>query len=312
MTIAAVIEKPARVTRVIEVLQELGQFAPQTPGAEPPGDRTTVHQGDVLISCDSIANAICASEMELYLQPIVSSTDGTVSRAEGLIRWHHPASLVISPDHFIPVAERSQKLIDQLTQWVIRAALQKHHVLLEHGLDIQVCINLSGRNLHSLEFPDQLADLLREASAPTDAIGLEVTESAAMHDIKATTDILTRLRLKGFSIAIDDFGTGFSSLDALRQMPFSAIKIDKGFVTGLPKARDSLTIVRSVINLAHDLGLGSVAEGVETQEVAELLTDLGCSSLQGYHFSRPLPIDRFVNWCQSWARTGSRVTTTST
>jgi CheY-like chemotaxis protein len=156
MTIATVIEKPARITRVIEVLQELKTIMLHSTITDTPGDTKTAPSGNVLISCDSIASAIRADEMELYLQPIVSTADGTVRRAEGLIRWHRPSSGLISPDRFIPVAEQSDELIDQLTQWVIKAALQKYRLLSERGLDIQVCINLSGRNLHSLEFPDQL------------------------------------------------------------------------------------------------------------------------------------------------------------
>ena len=141
---------------------------------------------------------------------------------------------------------------------------------------------------------------------PSGAIGLEITESVAMHDLDATTATLARLRLKGFPVAIDDFGTGHSSFTALRRMPFSAIKIDKSFVADLRTSSDSLTIVRSVIQLARDMRLASVAEGVTSADAAELLTVLGIDSLQGYHFSRPLPFDSFVSWLREWSR--SRVT----
>ncbi len=126
-----------------------------------------------------------------------------------------------------------------------------------------------------------------------------------MHDLDATTATLTRLRLKGFPVAIDDFGTGHSSLTALRRMPFSTIKIDKSFVCDLQTSSDSLTIVRSVIQLAHDMRLASVAEGVDSSDVVRLLTEMGIDSLQGYYFSRPLPFDSFAIWLREWA--GSRV-----
>jgi EAL domain-containing protein (putative c-di-GMP-specific phosphodiesterase class I) len=122
-----------------------------------------------------------------------------------------------------------------------------------------------------------------------------------MHDLDATAATLTRLRLKGFPIAIDDFGTGHSSLTALRRMPFSAIKIDKSFVADLQTSSDSLTIVRSVIQLARDMHLASVAEGVASSEAVQMLTDMGIDSLQGYYFSRPLPFDGFATWLSDWA-----------
>ena len=129
-----------------------------------------------------------------------------------------------------------------------------------------------------------------------------------MHDLEATAAVLTRLRLKGFPIAIDDFGTGHSSLKALRRMPFTTIKIDKSFVSDLATSNDSLTIVRSVIQLARDMRLASVAEGVETAETARLLTELGIDSLQGFHFSRPLPFDAFATWLRAWSRDHAALT----
>jgi len=122
-----------------------------------------------------------------------------------------------------------------------------------------------------------------------------------MHDLDATASVLTRLRLKGFPVAIDDFGTGHSSLTALRRMPFSAVKIDKSFVSELETSKDSLTIVRSVIKLAHDMGLASVAEGVGTADAARVLTELGIDGLQGYYFSEPLPFSGFAAWLKGWA-----------
>jgi EAL domain-containing protein (putative c-di-GMP-specific phosphodiesterase class I) len=145
-----------------------------------------------------------------------------------------------------------------------------------------------------------MAGVLNRVSAPPGAIGLEITESVAMHDLDATAAILTRLRLKGFPVAIDDFGTGHSTLTALRRMPFSAIKIDKSFVGEVETSSDSLTIVRSVIQLARDMRLASVAEGVASASTARVLTELGIDSLQGFYFSRPLPFDAFVEWLREW------------
>jgi EAL domain-containing protein (putative c-di-GMP-specific phosphodiesterase class I) len=184
---------------------------------------------------------------------------------------------------------------------VAETGVAQYRRLAELGSEIQICINVSGMNLRALDFPDRMADLLQRRSAPQGAIGLEITEGVAMHDLDATAAILTRLRLKGFPIAIDDFGTGHSSLTALRRMPFSTIKIDKSFVGELETSSDSLTIVRSVIQLAHDLRLTSIAEGVENATTAKRLTEMGIDGLQGFYFSRPLPFDAFATWLRAWA-----------
>jgi EAL domain-containing protein (putative c-di-GMP-specific phosphodiesterase class I) len=170
------------------------------------------------------------------------------------------------------------------------------------GSAVRIFINISGRNLRSLDFPDRMAALRERMGVPEHGIGLEITESVAMDDPDVTESVLTRLRLKGFSVALDDFGTGHSSLTALRRMPFSTIKIDKSFVGDLQTSSDSFTIVKSVIQLARDMGLASVAEGVENADAARLLTELGIDHLQGYYFSPPRRFDAFVTWLHSWPR----------
>ena len=144
-----------------------------------------------------------------------------------------------------------------------------------------------------------MAALRERMSVPWGGIGLEITESVAMHDLDATASVLARLRLKGFAVAMDDFGTGHSSFIALRRMPFSTIKIDKSFVLDLLTSNNSLNIVRSVIQLAHDMRMSSVAEGVESADVARRLIELGIDALQGYYFSEPLPFERFATWLQN-------------
>jgi EAL domain-containing protein (putative c-di-GMP-specific phosphodiesterase class I) len=180
-----------------------------------------------------------------------------------------------------------------------------HHRRLPDGLAAQsrgipISVNLSGVNLHGLDFPDRMAEIVGEADLTPHALIFEVTESVAMRDENRTTDILTRLRLKGFALAIDDFGIGHSSLKALRQIPFSEIKIDKSFVADMRTSRNALAIVRSVIDLGHSLGLDSVAEGVEDDGNAQMLVDLGANKLQGYHFSRPMAIDPALAWLADW------------
>jgi EAL domain-containing protein (putative c-di-GMP-specific phosphodiesterase class I)/ActR/RegA family two-component response regulator len=297
LSVAAVLEKPARAARIHEVLAAI-ERNPAT--VTPP---VTVAQPEhASISADDVAQAISAGRMELYLQPIVSAKGHVVTCAEALIRWHHPVLGLVQPDRFIPVAEENADTIDRLTMWVAEAGVAHYRRLAELGLETQICINISGRNLCSRDFPDRMAGVLERCSVPPGSIGLEITESVAMHDLGATAAVLARLRLKGFPIAIDDFGMGHSTLTALHRMPFTTIKIDKSFVADLATSNDSLTIVRSVIQLARDMGLASVAEGVETAETARLLTELGIDSLQGFYFSRPLPSDAFHTWLRAWSR----------
>jgi EAL domain-containing protein (putative c-di-GMP-specific phosphodiesterase class I) len=264
-----------------------------------------LHPATAGISADEVAQAVSAGRMELHLQPIVAAASHAVQRAEALIRWRDPSRGLVGPDQFIPVAEQDMALIDRLTMWVAETGLSHYRRLADMGSGVQICINISGRNLRSQDFPDRMASLLERNAVPQGALGLEITESVAMHDLDATASVLTRLRLKGFPVAIDDFGTGHSSLTALRRMPFSAIKIDKSFVSELQTSKDSLTIVRSVIQLAHDMGLASIAEGVGNADSARLLTELGIDGLQGYYFSEPLPFNGFAAWLKDWAEAGN-------
>jgi len=292
LTIAAVIEKPARIARIEGVLLAIEQ-APAKPQAatmpEPAGPRAILPH--------DIDEAIAAGNMALQLQPIVNA-GGTVERAEALIRWWDPMRGPVLPDAFVSVAETDGAVMDRLTMWVAETAAQHYRRLAELGEPVQICINISGCNLRDADFPDHMAALRERMSVPWGGIGLEITESVAMHDLDATASVLARLRLKGFAVALDDFGTGHSSLTTLRRMPFSTIKIDKSFVRDLLTSNDSLTIVRSVIQLAHDMRLSSVAEGVENAEVAHRLIELGIGALQGYYFSKPLPFDAFATWLQ--------------
>jgi EAL domain-containing protein (putative c-di-GMP-specific phosphodiesterase class I)/CheY-like chemotaxis protein len=302
LAIAAVIEKPARAARVAAVLQQIQRHLSAAAAAAPVVAAAPAPPAARDITPARIAAGIAAGELELHLQPVVVPADRSTRGAECLVRWRHPTAGLVLPEDFIAIAESDQVVIDQLTQWVIEAAATHWRGLAARGLAVRLCVNVSGRNLHSLDFPDQVAAVLARLAVPPDAITLEVTESVAMRDLEATTDILTRLRLKGFGLAIDDFGTGHSSLAALRRMPFSILKIDKSFICDLVRSQDSLIIVTSLIQLARSMGLTSIAEGVESEEVAARLTELGIGGMQGYHFSRPLPFDAFAAWLEARKR----------
>lgn len=305
LSIVTELPKPMRVRQLGEVLTEIKcRLAPLQDGLPAPKATTRLPPKDRDIRPDMVAAAIAADEMELHLQPMVSAATRAVVRFEALIRWRHPDHGLVFPDDFIPVAERENAVIDRLTMWVIGAALNHYRHLAALGFPTPISVNVSGLNLHSLDFPDRVAALVEGAQVPPAGIIFEITESIAMRDPGLIIDILTRLRLKGFGLAMDDFGTGFSSLKALRSMPFTEIKVDKSFVTDLLTSADSLVIVKSVLDLARNMGMESVAEGVETEETAQRLAALGADTLQGYRFSRPLSVEATCGWLM--ARSSSR------
>jgi EAL domain-containing protein (putative c-di-GMP-specific phosphodiesterase class I)/ActR/RegA family two-component response regulator len=297
LRIVNILEKPARVTRIRDVLKELEtQLEPL-----PVLDATDSHAPEPdSIRPEGLAEAMDRGEMELYLQPILNAADLSVVRLEGLIRWRPPGHGIVLPDQFISVAERDPAVIDRLTFFVIKTALEQYLRLRENGCAVPIAVNISGMNLRSLDFPDRLAELVAQAGAPPSALALEITESVAMRDRGPIIDILTRLRLKGFELAIDDLGTGHSSLEALKEMPFSEIKIDKSFVMDALKSRTSLAIVTSIVDLAGRMGVVCTAEGVESDDIAVLVTNLGIDHLQGYFYSRPIPFGSLVVWLSTW------------
>jgi EAL domain-containing protein (putative c-di-GMP-specific phosphodiesterase class I) len=277
LQIAAVLQKPVRMTELSGVLSRL-QAKTWSPSAA------------------ELSSAISANELSLDLQPILEAESRRVMGVEALVRWNHPQQGRIAPDRFIPLAESDVELIDKMTMWVIREAAQLHHELAQAGLSVPIAVNISGKNLRDTRFPDHIHGVLNELGLTSAALSLELTETAAFDDPLRTLDVLSRLRIKGFDLAIDDFGTGYSSLKLLRQLPFSTIKIDRSFVYDMTHARDSYSIVKSVIDLARNMGLRSVAEGVETEEAASALVELGTNAMQGYLFSRPLPIEQLSLW----------------
>lgn len=290
--IAGSLQKPVRETDIGEVLA----IASSEPAVASGTAQMQQSEPAASVLPHDIIRAIEQCRMELHLQPIVAADGFGVQRAEALVRWRDPQGGLIPPDTFIPIAETDEAVTDRLTMWVAETAASHYQQLAKIGWPLQICINISGSNLQSFDFPDRIAALRERMAVPPEALGLEMTETVAMRDLSTTATVLTRLRIKGFSVALDDFGTGHSSLTALRRMPFSAIKIDKSFVQDLLTANDSMTIVRSVIQLARDMRLSSVAEGVESAAIAQRLIELGIDALQGYHFSRPLPFDHFVDW----------------
>jgi EAL domain-containing protein (putative c-di-GMP-specific phosphodiesterase class I) len=209
---------------------------------------------------------------------------------EALVRWQHPDHGLLGPDRFIPLAERSD-LIRQVTLHVLEAALRQHSIWRLHGIDLPVAVNVTGRDLLDLQLPDRVATLLRRWNVAPAALELEIAENTILTNLSRAREVLERLDDLGVRLAIDDFGTGHSSLAHLARLPIDVLKIDRSFVVTMGVQQNDAVIVRSIIDLAHNLGLEVVAEGVETEDAAGALEALGCDMLQGFLIARPMPAD---------------------
>jgi diguanylate cyclase (GGDEF)-like protein len=234
-------------------------------------------------------------QLVLHYQPQLELANGTVFGVEALIRWHHPVQGLLAPEAFIPAAERTG-LIRPLTVLVLRQALAQGRTWREQGLAVTVAVNVSTRCLLDLAFPETVRELLQEHGTPAGDLEIEITESAVMADPQRAIAVLTQLHELGVVLSIDDFGTGYSSMAYLKQLPVDRLKIDRMFVTDMAASTGDAAIVHSSIELAHNLGLSVIAEGVETLEAWQQLDTLGCDAIQGYHLARPMPASEVLGW----------------
>ena len=241
-----------------------------------------------------LRHAVENNELRLYLQPKVDLATGQLCGAEGLVRWQHPTRGLVPPMEFIPFAEQTG-YVRQLTLWVFEEAARQQAALAALGVK-RLSINLSTRDLMGLELPDKLEVLLLRHEARAEGFCLEITESAIMDDPQRAEATLNRLSQRGYKLSIDDFGTGYSSLAYLKRLPVQELKIDKSFVMGMQSTEGDAQIVRSTIDLAHNLGLSVVAEGVESAAILDSLSSLGCDEAQGYHLSKPVPLAALQDW----------------
>jgi diguanylate cyclase (GGDEF)-like protein/PAS domain S-box-containing protein len=242
-----------------------------------------------------LRTAIANDELVLHYQPQIDLESHSAEHLEALVRWNHPTHGFMAPNVFIPVAEESG-LIRPLTAWVLDEALRQVAVWKEGGRDIRVSVNLSARSLHDPDIVDTVRNCLDRWSVDATNLALEITESAIIIDPDRALDTATQLHDLGVRISIDDFGTGYSSLAYLKRLPIDEVKIDRSFVTDVTANADSAFIVRSVIDLAHNLGIQVVAEGVEDATVLDSLAAHDCELAQGYYISRPLAADAVLPW----------------
>ncbi|SDE04451.1 diguanylate cyclase (GGDEF) domain-containing protein [Paracidovorax valerianellae] len=242
-----------------------------------------------------LRRAVDRNELRLFLQPKVTLTGQPGNAAEALVRWQHPERGMVPPLQFIPFAEQTG-FVRQLTLWMFEQAVVFLAQPQVRAMSLQISINLSTRDLLDPELSNRFGALLERHGVSASAFCLEITESAIMDEPLRAEAMLNRLSEQGFKLSIDDFGTGYSSLAYLKRLPVDELKIDKSFVIGMAADDGDEQIVRSTIDLAHNLGLSVVAEGVETVAILERLRALHCDDAQGYYISRPLPMDDFLAW----------------
>lgn len=242
-----------------------------------------------------LRHAIEHEELLLYYQPKVDIKGEYVTEVEALVRWQHPIQGFMMPDKFIPFAEQTG-LIISLALWVIKEAIRQCSTWHRKGYLYKVAINLSARNLHDTQLPDYIHRVMQMYEIDPEWLVIEITESAIMSDPIRAMAVLTRLHDMGIRLSIDDFGTGYSSLSYLKQLPVDEIKIDKSFVADMAKNKDDLVIVRSTIDLAHNMGRKVIAEGVNSPEIWDMLVNLGCDMAQGFYICEPLSPVRLKQW----------------
>ena len=241
-----------------------------------------------------LRTALATDQLQLHYQP-QATLDGRIVAIEALARWPHPRYGSVPPEEFITVAEQ-HGLIHILTRWAVSTALTDLRQLRETYPDLRVSVNMSARDLMDLTFPSDVEEMLRDVQLPPDVLTLELTESQMLSDRSRSIEMLGRLRVLGVRIAVDDFGTGQSSLAYLKSLPIHEVKIDRSFVFSMAANHDDAVIVRSIIDMAHNLGLEAVAEGVEDVEVWRMLGDRGCDSAQGYFITPGLPVRELARW----------------
>jgi diguanylate cyclase (GGDEF)-like protein len=264
-------------------------------------DRSSVER---LTLIGDLPDAASAGQFVLHFQPCVDLRTGAPVRVEALIRWQHPRLGLLFPDSFVELAELSGA-IQPLTRWVIREGLRAADEWRSAGhSELGLAVNLSVRNLYDPDLVTHIEDALAEHDLPPDRLMLELTESELMDDPSLAREVFTAIGELGVHTSIDDFGTGYSSLSYLRDLPLQEIKVDRSFVEGMHRQSDEFTIVRSMIDLGHNLGLEVVAEGVEHADDLRLLRRLGCDLAQGYRYSRPLPLADLLTWLETYDPAG--------
>lgn len=261
--------------------------------------RIDVASDENLSLASEIRQAVEQNQLVLFVQPKVNFKTGQVLSVEALVRWQHPDRGLLMPGQFIPFAEQTGN-VNKITMWMLNEAAKFVADWQKEGLEVSVAVNISAKDLIDIELPSKLSTILKNYQLYANAISLEITESSIMEDPARALDTVERIARMGVKLSIDDFGTGYSSLAYLKRMPLSELKIDRSFVNNIESDRNDEMIVRSTIDLGHNLGLKVVAEGIENKQVWTLLKSMGCDLGQGYLMSKPMPAANLLVWMRNW------------
>ncbi|HEX7642701.1 MAG TPA: EAL domain-containing protein [Burkholderiaceae bacterium] len=268
---------------------------------EPGLDRASQESLSLL---SDLRRALDRSEFKLFVQPKLMLGSGEFVGLEALVRWQHPEKGMIFPDYFIPFSEKTG-FIRMLTRWMLEQSAMLCSDLSARGIQAKISVNLSARDLLDQDLPRKFSDVLNRYGVNSSSFCLEITESSIMDDPVRAQSTLEGLHALGVELSIDDFGTGYSSLAYLKRLPVHELKIDKSFVMNMERDADDAKIVRSTIDLGHNMGLRVVAEGVESEAVWSLLARMGCDQGQGYFMSRPIPAEQLPGWVAKWTPPGA-------
>jgi len=261
--------------------------------------KSAARRGPVeMLTLETVRDGLASGAVDVFFQPKVSVPDRRLYGVEALVRWRGDDNRLVPPIAFLPVVEENG-LIDALTDQVLAKALASAAAWRRGGLDIKVAINFSVDSLTRYEVYDRVISAIGQEAIDPENVIIEVTESRIMEDVLAPLEVLSRMRLKGIGLAIDDFGTGASSMQQLKRIPFTELKIDRAFVAGAPTDDEARAMLESSVALAKKLGLATVAEGVETEAEWDLIAALGVDLVQGYLIAKPMPADELMAWARS-------------
>lgn len=297
LDVIGILSKPVTIESLTVVLKKL--FLPVSRIIYPSTQLKHV------FDAEEVKRALVADQIKIFFQPKISASSRRVTSVECLARLHHPKYGDVSPDNFISIVEQNG-LINDFTRTVLKKSVQQLDVWLQQGLDLKISVNVSMENLDRFNLPEIYQEAVQNSNVPIDRVILEITEGKLGKDFAQSLDILTRIRLKGFGLSIDDFGTGYASMETLKYMPFTELKIDRIFAHNATKDSATRVILESSIKLGKAFGLNVVVEGIETAADCELVARLGCDEIQGYFIGKPMPAIEFAEWLFEYEKKNNR------
>lgn len=289
LVVSGVIPKPLES-------EALARLLTTTPGAAPRQKPQRDTHG--ILGGEEIRRGLAADEFLCFYQPQITLMGALLRGAEALVRWRHPRYGLLGPSTFLPQAEMEEELISALTLSVLAKVALQWHAWSRRGINLEVSVNLSARSLGQNGFADRLLDATQRLELPPKSVVFEVTESASVAHLGHSLANFARLRMRGFKLSIDDFGTGFATFEQLERIPFTELKIDQSITRMLPGEERQMLMVRRMIQMAQDLKLVVVAEGIETLDSWRALQNLGCDLAQGYFIARPMPGEQLHEWAK--------------